>query len=36
MKIQDFLTEGAKQVKASDPKPKKIKPNKGNEGQTCW
>jgi|TARA_B110000914_G_scaffold121256_1_gene105806 hypothetical protein len=31
MKIQDFLTEGTKQVKASDPKPKKIKPNKGNE-----
>ena len=30
MKLQDFLNE-AKQVKAKDPKPKKIKPNKGHE-----
>jgi len=30
MKLSDFLTE-AKQVKAKDPNPKKIKPTKGNE-----
>ena len=30
MKLNDFLNE-AKQVKAKDPKPKKVKPNKGHE-----